>query len=168
MTFAPATGYRWLLAGSALAICVLIAAAVWPSRRRPSLRPRHAAADLTGPALTEMSPSLDPLGYWLAVAATAVVLALVGGPLVAAVPVVLVLGWWRPRWVPWLAFVAMCVAGALAMTSLAHGPQTGAGAFGWPAQAAALIALAAALTPIAWGTRRRTSAVAPESEGHGG
>ena len=69
---------------------------------------------------------------------------------------------------PWLAFAAMCVAGALAMTSLAHGPQTGAGAFGWPAQAAALIALAAALTPIARGTRRRTSAVAPESEGHGG
>jgi len=97
-----------------------------------------------------------------------VVLALVGGPLVAAVPVVLVLGWWRPRWVPWLAFAAMCVAGALAVTSLAHGPQTGAGAFGWPAQAAALIALAAALTPTARRRRRRASAAAPESERHGG
>ncbi len=168
MTFAPATGYRWLLAGSALAVCVLIAAAAWPSRRRPSLRPRPAAAGLAGPAPTEISPGLSPLGYWLAVAAAAVVLALVGGPLVAAVPVVLVLGWWRPRWVPWLAFAAMCVAGALAMTSLGHGPQAGAGAFGWPAQAAALIALAAALTPTTRGTRRRTSPVAPGSEGHGG
>ena len=93
---------------------------------------------------------------------------LVGGPLVAAVPVVLVLGWWRPRWLPWLAFAAMCVAGALTMTSLDHGPQTGAGAFGWPAQAAALVALAAALTPIARGPRRRTGAVAPEGEEHGG
>ena len=168
MTFGPATGYRWLLAASALAICVLIAAAAWPSRRRSRLRPRHAVADLAGSAPTEISPGLGPVGYWLAVAAVAVVLALVGGPLVAAVPVVLVLGWWRPRWVPWLAFTAMCVAGALAMTSLGHGPQAGAGAFGWPAQAAALIALAAALTPTARGTRRRTSAVAPESEGHGG
>jgi arabinofuranan 3-O-arabinosyltransferase len=102
------------------------------------------------------------------VAAAAVVLALVGGPLVAAIPVVLVLGWWRPRWVPWLAFAAMCVAGAVALTSLGHGPQAGAGAFGWPAQAAALIALAAALTPTARETRRRTIAAAPGGEGPGG
>ena len=177
MSFTPATGYRWLLAGSALAICLLIAVAAWPSRRRsplpPPLRPSPASAGLIGPAATEISPSLGPLGYWLAVAAAAVVLALVGGPLVAAVPVVLVLGWWRPRWVPWLAFAAMCVAGALAMTSLSHGPQAGAGAFGWPAQAAALTALAAALTPTALmptarGTRRRTSAVVPGGEEHGG
>jgi arabinofuranan 3-O-arabinosyltransferase len=168
MTFTPATGYRWLLAGSALAICVLIAAAAWPSRRRRSLRPYPATAGPAEPGATEIAPGPGPLGYWLAVAATAVVLALVGGPLVAAVPVVLVLGWWRPRWVPWLAFAAMCVAGALAVTSLAHGPQTGAGAFGWPAQAAALIALAAALTPTARRRRRRASAAAPESERHGG
>ena len=164
MTFTPATGYQWLLAGSALAICVLIAAAAWPSRRRP----RPAAAGLDGPAPAETSPSRGPLGYWLAVAAAAAVLALVGGPLVAAVPVVLVLGWWRPRWVPWLALAAMCVAGVLAITSLGHGPQTGTGAFGWPAQAAALIALAAALTPTARGTQRRTSTGALGDEGHDG
>ena len=168
MAFTPATGYRWLLAGSALAICVLIAAAAWPSRRRSHLRLSPAAAGMAGPAGGGTSPSLGPLGYWLAVAAAAAVLALVGGPLVAAVPVVLMLGWWRPRWLPWLAFAAMCVAGALAMTSLGHGPQTGAGAFGWPAQAAALVALAAALTPIARGPRRRTGPVAPEGEEHGG
>jgi hypothetical protein len=70
--------------------------------------------------------------------------------------------------VPWLAFAAMCVAGALAMTSLGHSPQTGTGAFGWPAQAAALIALAAALTSTARGTRRQATGVAPAGEEHGG
>ena len=155
LTFTPATGYRWLLAGSAVAICVLIAAAAWPSRRRPD-----------GP--DGAGPGLGPVGHWLAVAAAAVVLALVGGPLVAAVPVVLMLGWWRPRWVPWLAFAAMCAAGALAMTSLGHGPQAGAGAFGWPAQAAALIALAAALTPTGRRTRHGTTAAVPRTEGHDG
>jgi arabinofuranan 3-O-arabinosyltransferase len=81
--------------------------------------------------------------------------------------VVLVLGWWRPRWVPWLAFTAMCAAGAAAMTSLGHGAEAGAGAFGWPAQAAALTALAAALTPAARGIQRRTIVV-PGEEGYGG
>jgi hypothetical protein len=69
---------------------------------------------------------------------------------------------------PWLAFAAMCAAGALAITSLGHGPETGAGAFGWPAQAAALIALAAALTPAGRGTRRRATALAAEDEGQDG
>ena len=55
MTFTPATGYQWLLAGSALAICVLIAAAAWPSRRRPRLRPYPAAAGLAGPGGTEIA-----------------------------------------------------------------------------------------------------------------
>ena len=168
MAFTPATGYRWLLAGSALAACVLIAAAAWPRRLRPRLRPSLAAAGRAGPGPAEISPGPGPLGYWLAVAAVAVVLALVGGPLVAAVPVVLALGWWRPRWVPWLAFTAMCVAGALALTSLGHGAGVDAGAFGWPAQAAALIALAAALTPTARGVQRRTSAAVPRDEGYGG
>jgi arabinofuranan 3-O-arabinosyltransferase len=166
LTFTPATGYRWLLAGSAVAICVLIAAAAWPSRRCPHLRMRPAAAGPGGLART--GPGLGPVGYWLAVAAAAMVLALVGGPLVAAVPVVLMLGWWRPRWVPWLACAAMCAAGALAMTSLGHGPQAGAGAFGWPAQAAALITLAAALTPTGHRTRHGTTAAAPGTEGDDG
>ena len=33
LSFTPATGYHWLLGASVLALCVLIAAAVWPSRR---------------------------------------------------------------------------------------------------------------------------------------
>jgi hypothetical protein len=79
-----------------------------------------------------------------------------GGPVAIAVPAVILLGWWRREWVPWLAFVAMCVAGMLAITALSHGVQPGFGPFGWPAQAAALIALAAMLVPPAprpWRTR---------------
>jgi hypothetical protein len=75
------------------------------------------------------------------------VLALAGGLAAIAVPAVVLLGWWRRPWVPWLAFAAMCVAGALVIAGLSHGAQPGSGAFGWPAQAAALIALTAALTP---------------------
>jgi hypothetical protein len=41
----------------------------------------------------------------------------------------------------------MCVAGAFVIGGLNHGTQPGFGPFGWQAQAAALIALAAALTP---------------------
>ena len=80
MTFAPATGYRWLLAASALAICVLIAAAVWPPRRRSRLRPRHAAADLAGSGRPAGVAGLGRIRSGRA--AVALVLALVGGPLV--------------------------------------------------------------------------------------
>jgi arabinofuranan 3-O-arabinosyltransferase len=135
MTFTPAAGYHWLLAGSVLALCVLIAAAAWPPRRGP----RDLAA--TG------GPAAGRAGYWLAAVAAALVLALAGGLAAIAVPAVILLGWWRRPWVPWLAFAAMCVAGALVIAGLSHDAQPGSGAFGWPAQAAALIALTAALTP---------------------
>jgi arabinofuranan 3-O-arabinosyltransferase len=140
MSFTPVTGYHWLLLGSVLAVCVLIAAAAWPSRRRP--RRRAAAPESRG-----SGGAAGYAGYWAAVVGTAVVLAVVGGPVAAAVPVVILLGWRRPRWVPWLAFIAMCTAGVLVITGLSRGAESGFGAFGWPAQAAALIALAAALTP---------------------
>jgi arabinofuranan 3-O-arabinosyltransferase len=143
MSFTPVTGYHWLLLGSVLAACVLIAAAAWPSRRRPR---RHAAPPPRG------SEAAGYAGHWIPAAGAALVLAVVGGPLAAAVPVVILLGWRRPRWVPWLAFTAMCVAGVVVLTGLSHGPESGSGAFGWPAQAAALTALAAALTPLWAGT----------------
>ena len=163
MTFTPTRGYHSVLGGSALAVCVLIALAAWPGRRRPPVQPRAQ----------EVGPGTPPTGaggagwlwYWVAAAAVAVVLALVGGVLVAAVPAVLLLGWWRPRWVPWLAFIAMCLAGVLVLTSLGHGPSTAAGAFGWPAQAAALIALAAALAPPRPGTPRPAALQVPAAEG---
>lgn len=172
MSFAPVSGYHWVLGGSVLAVCLLIAMAVWPGRRRPPVQPSGQAAGAGGPPSEADGPASGAEGagwlwYWVAAAAATVVLALAGGVLAAAVPAAALLGWWRPRWVPWVAFIAMCLAGVLVLTSLGHGPQTAAGAFGWPAQAAALIALAAALAPPHPGTRRSPAVMAPAAEGDG-
>ena len=143
-----------------LALCVLIAAAVWPPRRGPR--------DLAAPAGPAPSAGPAPAGYWLAAAGAALVLALTGGLVAIAVPAVVLLGWWRRQWVPWLAFAAMCVAGVLVIAGLSHGAQPGSGPlgpFGWPAQAAALIALAAALVPPVprpWRSRPADVLAAPE------
>ncbi len=83
---------------------------------------------------------------WLGVGALAVLLAVVGGPMVLAVPLAVVLAYYLPRWCGWIAFAAMLAAGVL--TALAvHPAQAGTGAFGGPAQACALIALTVALVP---------------------
>jgi arabinofuranan 3-O-arabinosyltransferase len=197
MTFTPVTGYHWLLIGSVLAVCVLIAAAAWPRRRRRDAGRRRSAdgpdagarKSADGPDAGLRNPADGPdagarksadgpgapaagsragragqagwAGYWLAVAAAIVTVALVGGLFALVVPVTLLLGWWRPRLVPWLAFAAMAVAGALTLTGLGHGPQNSVGAFGWPAQAAALTALAVALTPAGRAARRRADRSQP-------
>jgi arabinofuranan 3-O-arabinosyltransferase len=183
LNYTPTTTYRWLLGASVLAILVLIAAAIWPARRRSRPGPRPVAAGVDGPygydgphgpggpygpgagaAATTgagTGTGTGQIGYWLAAAVAALVLALVGGLLALVVPAVMLLGWWRPRWVPWLAFLAMCLAGVMVLTSLNHGPQFGQGAFGWPAQAAALVALAAALAPSGPWPRRRLAVAGP-------
>jgi arabinofuranan 3-O-arabinosyltransferase len=76
----------------------------------------------------------------------AVVIWLAGGPAVIAVPVLAGLAWWRPRWLPPIAFGAMLTAGVAAASS-SNPPATGSGAFGGLAQACALVALTAALMP---------------------
>ena len=120
-----------------------------PGPRKPRQRPRyHQPHPPANPGRTT-SPSarweLSSRAYWITVIAATVVLALVGGWLAFIVPAVLLVGWAVPRWVPWLAFLAMCVAGGFAIAELNHGPQSGFGAFGPAAQFAAVVALAAAL-----------------------
>ena len=114
----------------------------------------HASGDITSPIpsaspgrTTSPSARWEPSSraYWITVIAATVVLALVSGWLAFVVPAVLLVGWAVPRWVPWLAFLAMCVAGGFAIAELNHGPQSGFGAFGPAAQFAAIVALAAAL-----------------------
>jgi arabinofuranan 3-O-arabinosyltransferase len=78
----------------------------------------------------------------------AVVVWLAGGPAVAAVPVLACLGWWRPRWMPPVAFGAMLLAGVVAASS-GSPAAVGNGAFSGLAQACALVALTAALMPQA-------------------
>ena len=88
---------------------------------------------------------------WLGLLGVTVLLFAVGGPVALAVPVLACLGWLLPRrWAALpalavLAFAAMAVSGLLAA---AQPTGTGLlGTFGGPAQACALVALAAALIP---------------------
>jgi hypothetical protein len=80
-----------------------------------------------------------------------------------AVPLLAALAWLLPGpaardWVPWVAFGGMAASGLLsAVRPFGEGLF---GPFGWSAQACALIALAAALAPVAAvPARRRRAAV---------
>ncbi len=84
---------------------------------------------------------------WLGVLALAALLAVIGGPLVLAVPVVAVIGYRWPGWLSGVAAAGMTAAGVLTALA-AHPALPGTGAFGAPAQACALMALAAALLPV--------------------
>ena len=77
-----------------------------------------------------------------------------GGPVALAVPVLAYLAWRLSRapgrtspgtWLPWVAFAGMVASGLLSAARPFGGGLLGS--FGGPAQACALIALAAALTP---------------------
>jgi hypothetical protein len=73
---------------------------------------------------------------------------IIGGVAAVLVPILAVLGYLRPRSLPWLAGGAMLAAGVCSIVGLAgHVGTPGYGAFGAPAQVFALAALAAALTP---------------------
>jgi hypothetical protein len=83
---------------------------------------------------------------WLGPLAVGVFVLLVGGILVLAVPVLAVIASMRPRWLPVISLTAMLIAGFIAATAAAPA-ILGSGAFGFGAQAFALVALAAALMP---------------------
>ncbi len=74
-----------------------------------------------------------------------------GGPVAVAVPLLAVIDGWRPRWLPVIALCTMLAAGLTAAT--ARTPTSpGSGPFSGTAQALALVALAAALLPVAAST----------------
>ncbi len=143
LSFAPATGYHAALLVAAGAVAGLILLAVLAGRRMRATRTRRAK-----PASGD-----DPVLFWTGLVAVTALLTVVGGVLALTVPLIALFGRWRPGWVPWLAFGAMTTAGVFSAIGVHPGVVHGTGAFGAPAQAAALIALAAALTPLA--VRRR-------------
>ncbi len=184
LTFTPAAGYHLALIVAATAVAVLLALALLAARRRPrdgtsadhdgaahagpgegsdrdasvhAASADHGVAVQSGPGDrrgVHAATSTGRVAGWIGLAGVAGLLVVVGGGMALAVPVVALLGWWRPRWVPWLAFGAMTVAGVFAAAGARPGVVHGTGVFGAPAQAAALVALAAALTPLVH-TRRK-------------
>jgi arabinofuranan 3-O-arabinosyltransferase len=105
-----------------------------PEQEQPE--PRRRGPRTWGRLVAQMVAILVPL---------AVVIGIAGGPVVVAVPVLGCVAYWRPRWLPWVAFGAMALAGVLAATG--HPATIGSGAFSGLAQACALVALTAALIP---------------------
>jgi len=143
--FSPSSLGRSFLASSLLSPKT----AARPLARRRSLVPRSS---LLRPGQGRAHRFALGLGRRRAVRTAAVfaplalVIWLAGGPAVIAVPVLAGLAWWRPRWLPPIAFGAMLIAGVVAATASSP-PAMGSGVFGGLAQACALVALTAALMP---------------------
>ncbi len=93
-----------------------------------------------------------PAGYasqrarWLGAAAVLVLIFVAGGPVALVVPALAYLAWRRPHWLSAVALAGMGVSGLL-VAMAAQPTGGGLGAFGAPAQACALVGLAAALMP---------------------
>jgi len=165
MSYAPAGVYHaGLLLSAALVIgLIAVAAGWWRIRGRRSSR--HGSlimpTRIRQRAATELSGYAGRLtwaggqsflsrqvwaGRWAGLAAVAVLMVLVGGPAVIAVPMLAFVAAFKPRLLPLVSLVAMLLAGIIA--ALSSSPAAiGSGAFGPNAQACALVALAAALYP---------------------
>jgi arabinofuranan 3-O-arabinosyltransferase len=140
LSFRPAHAYHVALIVSLVGVVILLGLVAWSFITRT-----RRGADF-GPALPD-----DHGPAWLGVAAVTALVFVAGGPVALAVPVLAYLAG-RPgpggsprAWLPWIAFGGMVASGVL---SAARPFGAGLlGPFGGPAQACALIALAAALTP---------------------
>jgi arabinofuranan 3-O-arabinosyltransferase len=164
LTFTPVKFYHvWIILSAAGVLGLLLIAIAGRRRERErELRGRVreqmdqaspvAAARLrweSSSAWTVQLPARQrhQLARWLALLALTVLIAIVGGPVAVAVPVVAVLAYRWPSWFGGLAAAGMVAAGVL--TALASHPALpGTGAFGAPAQACALVALTCALMPV--------------------
>jgi arabinofuranan 3-O-arabinosyltransferase len=120
-----------------LVLTVLAAGAAGWKRRAAGWRP----------GAVDPPPSPNPSRRWAMLALATAVLALVGGAVAVAVPVLALLYAKRPAVAPWLAGTLFAIAGAFAVVAGGRGLAEHTGAFGVPAQVCALLALAATLTP---------------------
>jgi len=156
LSFAPARLYRGLLAAAALGVLVLLAVAL-PHRRRRNAGPSagslgtgSAGSERAGPAGLGARAGLAGLGARAGITVVCALIFAIGGPVALAVPVLAVVAWRWPHWLPAVAATAILVAGVITATAAtaANPAAIGVGAFSAAAQACALIALAAALMPI--------------------
>jgi hypothetical protein len=146
-----------LIIGLAL-VCLLVVLALWPARRANDARARGARADL-------------PTG--LAIGAACVVLIIVAGALAVIFPVLLLLARLvrSGRWLPVLAGASFLAAGVAAAIEIGRFPASDVGVFGWPAQVASALALAAVFCSVAvhssrWARKARDVPVTDRRE-HG-
>jgi arabinofuranan 3-O-arabinosyltransferase len=180
LSFRPAAAYHLVLVASMLAVVTLLAFAAWSflGRRRGGAGPDGEGSPVAGPAgWSPPPPASLPASLagrwraWLGLLAVTALIFVAGGPVALAVPLLACLAWLAPtwlarrgpgetaardpaQWLPMLAFAGLAAAGLLsAVRSFGQGLL---GPFGWPAQACALVALAAALMPeVAIPVRRR-------------
>ena len=155
LTFRPVKFYHvWIILSAAGAAGLVVAALAGRKRRGVGERMDHASPSY--PPVQPPAAGVDervgpwlrlPASAWLGLAALAVLIAIVGGPLVAVVPVLAVAAYRWPGWYGGIALGGMIAAGVL--TAMASHPAFGGtGAFGAPAQACALVAMAVALMPV--------------------
>jgi arabinofuranan 3-O-arabinosyltransferase len=163
LSFRPAATYHLALVVSLAAAAILLAIAAWSftRRRRREDEAGPGSDQGSGQAGREAwSPSPaaagegDPRRAWLGVLGVTALIFVVGGPAALAVPVLAYLAWRLSRasgrtspgtWLPWVAFAGMAASGLL--SAVRPFGSSLFGSFSGPAQACALVALAAALTP---------------------
>ena len=154
MTFAPVKFYHAWIILSAVGVIALLAMA-WSGRKRRRVHDqmdRAVTCPVPAAPREPAAPALlpwrlrAPVSWWLGLIALSALLLIVGGPVVIAVPVLVVLAERWPNRYGVLAFGAAVASGLFAALS-SHPAAPASGAFGAPAQAFALVALAAALIP---------------------
>ncbi len=166
LTFKPVKFYHvWIILSAAGALSLLLAGMAG-RKRGPAREERETAREERGSVREQMDrPSraaralragfppramragFPHRGRWLCLLALTVLIAIVGGPVAFAVPVVAVLAYRRPSWLGAVAGAGMVAAGVLTAVA-AHPASPGTGAFGAPAQVCALVALCCALMPV--------------------
>ena len=154
MTFAPVKFYHAWIILSAVGVIALLAIA-WSGRRRRRVHDQMDRAVTCPAPAAPRAPTARvllpwrlraPASWWLGLIALSALLLIIGGPVVIAVPVLVVLAERWPNRYGVLAFGAAVGSGLFAALS-SHPAAPASGAFGAPAQVLALVALAAALIP---------------------
>jgi arabinofuranan 3-O-arabinosyltransferase len=151
LTFGPARVYHIGLLASLGGVLLLLVAAAWtvPRRlRRTSRLSPPVQPSPVQPSLVQ-GPSAGAGAWWLSVLGIAALVFLAGGLVALAVLVLAGVAYWRPRWLPAVAFAGMAASGLLAASGRLPEGSSALGPFSAPAQVCALVALAAALLPAA-------------------